>query len=329
LKKFQEQTVVFLIITSILLIPSVAADILPPPSFESQGINIITSAYVVGSFSNTADLNWALSSEVLGANLNLTDILWDPDTGLPVIDPDTGEFIEIWELEPEPPLKYDAASWEVQMRTVYSEDTIAPNGVIEYSKTSGIETKALPASMYNIENERLITYEAFNGDQIYSKEFLMIDTVGTPGVNCTHSTACVFPCSGCGCEGCYPAFCNHVETGSTIDMSIVSASSSARLRNVNELGGEGQGEDERWPLIPSVDNPARLHYNVRVDEVSANQSSVGKVSAYLELGVMEGSKECPGMGLAIEEIQVKDSKSVDGIVSLFDHVIDYESGIRR
>jgi hypothetical protein len=180
--------------------------------------------------------------------------------------------------------------------------------------------------MNNIENERLITYDGINGNQIFSTEDLMLETVGTPGVPCALTSSCVFPCPLCGCNNCYPAFCNRIETGSTIDMSIVSASSSARLRNINEEAG---GENEYWPPIPSVEGPARLRYNIRVDDVSAIQPSVGFVSAYLDLQIQEGGATCPGIGLPFQEVVVKDRKSIDGKVSLFDHVVEYDSGIKR
>ena len=135
-----------MIIASMLLFTSAAATILPPPDLETQGILLTTDVSALGIFSNNADLSWRHSSEVLDANLNLVDIVWDPETGLPVVDPETGELIEIWELQPEPPLKYDSASFEVQMATVYSEDTSAQYGEIAYSKNSMVDTKALPAS---------------------------------------------------------------------------------------------------------------------------------------------------------------------------------------
>jgi hypothetical protein len=180
--------------------------------------------------------------------------------------------------------------------------------------------------MYNIENERLFEYIGFNGNQVFSQEDLMLETVGTPGIFCSLSSACVFPCTSCGCNGCYPAFCNHVETGSTIDMSMVSTSSSGWIRNVNVEGGN---DADYWPPIPSVDDPARLRYNIRVDEVSSGQPSVGFVSAYLDLNVQEGGSQCPGIGLPFQDVVVKDRKSIDGYVSLFDHVVEYDSGVKR
>jgi len=313
LERFKQKIVIILIIVSMVLIASAAGDILPPPSFETQGITKSSAVSVAGHFSHNEELTWGLSSEGLGVNHVIVDVIITDDGGIE----------EVWGTTPEPPL---SALWEVQMHAVYSENTVAPGGMMDYRKTSTIETKALPTAMYNIENERLFEYTGFNGNQVFSQEDLMLETVGTPGVSCALSSSCVFPCTSCGCDGCYPAFCNHVETGSTIDMSIVSASSSARLRNVNEEGGN---DADYWPPIPGVDEPARLRYSIRVDEVSSGLPSVGFVSAYLDLHVQEGGSLCPGISSPFQEVEVKDRKSIDGTVSLFDHVIEYDSGIKR
>jgi hypothetical protein len=203
---------------------------------------------------------------------------------------------------------------------------------MDYRKTSSIETKALPASMYNIENERLFEYSGLNGNQVYSQEDLMLETVGTPGVNCSLTSSCVFPCTSCGCNECYPGFCNFVQTGSTIDMSKVSASSSARLHNIGEeLLGTTFGSDiaEAWPPTPTTDSPARLRYSVRVDEVSAGQPSIGFVSAYFDSLVQEGGKVCPTTTEPFQEIFVKEYRSVDGNVSRFSYNVEYDSAIKR
>jgi len=256
-----KRSIILMIIASMLLFTSAAATILPPPDIETQGIVLTTDVSALGVFSNDADLTWRHSSEVLDANLKLNV----------VTDPETGELIKIWEVEPEPPLSYDAASFEVQMSTVYAEDTSAQYGQIAYSKNSKVDTKALPTSMYNVENDRIISYTGVNSNRILSEENVMLSGAGTPGVPSELSTTCLL----CPTTGCYPGFCSFVDTGSKIDMSVVSVSTSAEVRNLNQAGGGGI---ERWPPVPSVEGLARVNYNIRVAEVSSTQPSVGYVS---------------------------------------------------
>ncbi len=299
-----------MIIASMLLFTSAAATILPPPDIETQGITLTTDVSALGVFSNDADLTWRHSSEVLDANLKLNV----------VTDPETGELIKIWEVEPEPPLSYDAASFEVQMSTVYAEDTSAQYGQIAYSKNSKVDTKALPASMFNVENDRIITYTGVNSNRILSEENVMLSGAGTPGIPAALSTTCLL----CPTTGCYPGFCSSMDTGSKIDMSVVSVSTSAEVRNLNQAGGGGI---ERWPPVPSVEGLARVNYNIRVAEVSSTQPSVGYVSTYLNSEQLEGGSACVGIPGVIQEMHMKERKSVDGYISLFSNSVEYESGI--
>lgn len=301
-----------------LLFTSAAATILPQPGIETQGITLTTDVSALGVFSNDADLSWRHSSEVLDANLKL----------IVVPDRETGELIEIWVVEPEPPLSYDTISFEVQMNTVYAEDTRAQYGQIAYSKNSKVDTKALPASMFNVENDRIITYTGVNSNRILSEENVMLSGAGTPGVPTALSTTCPL----CHTTDCYPGFCSSMDTGSKIDMSVVSVSTSAEVRNLNHPGGGGV---EHWPPVPSVEGLARVNYNIRVAEISSTQPSIGYVSTYLNLeqleGInleqLEGGTALVNVPRAIQDMHMKERKSVDGYISLFSNSVEYESGI--
>jgi hypothetical protein len=148
----------------------------------------------------------------------------------------------------------------------------------------------------------------------------MMNTVGTP-VDAFSSTICPFVSQT---SRCYPAFCNRVQTGSTIDMSTVSAGSSARLRNVNEPGEPGF-----WPPMPSADDPSRLQYGIRVSGLSDEQPSVGFISAYLDIQKNEGGALCPGIPVLAQYIEIEEHRMVNGDVSLFSYLVEYESGIIR
>ena len=283
------------VIISILLIAPTLADILPPSPPETQGITTSTVASVTGDLSHQADLRWDLSSEVLGANV-------------------VPQFLEDPIIEPEPPL------WEfneVQMYMTYSEDTQALNGLMEYRKESSVDTRVNPGAGFNVENERLIAFIGLDAGRLISQENLMMSTVGTT-VDIPGSTLCPFAPDDI---MCWPNFCNRIETGSTIDMSIVSAGSSAQLRNVNNPGAPGQ-----WPPMPSVDDPARLRYNIRVTEID-DIPSEGFVSAYLDIHNLEGETLCwDKLG---QQFDLEEHRMVNGDVSMFEYLVRYESGIVR
>jgi hypothetical protein len=72
-----------------------------------------------------------------------------------------------------------------------------------------------------------------------------------------------------------------------------------------------------------------LRYNVRVDEISTGQPSIGFVSAYFDSHIQEGGKVCPGILYPFQEILVKEFRSVDGNVSRFSYDVEYDSGVKR
>lgn len=285
------------ILLSVLLLSPAHATILPQPGPETQGISTTTVAMAAGNFMNRADLSWAASSELLG--INIYDTPFGP------------------EFEPEPPLHSEG---EVQMSMTYRESTVARSGVIAYTKASSVDTQAQSAAAYNVENLRLITFEGFDGGRIYSDEDLALATVGNT-INAFFSTMCPFG-SECGCP-CYPPFCNDIMTGSTFDMSRVSAGTNAQVRNMNKPGTPGF-----WPPNPSVDDPARVDYSIRVTGYTPEQPSVGMVSAYLDIHNLEGGAACPGIGL-FSQVSLKEFRRVDGDVRQFSYTVDYESGVKR
>ena len=307
-----------------LLTASVAADILPPATPETQGITTVTQVSGQGNFMMNSKLSWGLSSEGLGVN-NEFDLLLDEDGNF-VLDED-GNFVYDWFTTPEPPL---SLLQEVQMYTTYSENTLGSNGEIDYAKGFSVDTAAGPAGASNVESGRLFKFIGDSGGRLYSQEDLMLSTVGT-AIDKEGTAKCAF-CLACPCpdqsQCCWPPFCNTLQTGSTIDMTKVSAGSSTRIRNVNEEGSSGDFFDN-WPIIPTVDNPSRVSYDIRVTEVAPTEPSVGKVSAYLDLHSMEDRTLCFDSPGVFGEITLKELRSVEGWVSLFDYSVRYESGIIR
>ena len=281
----------------ILLLSPAAADILPHNGPETQGISTSTVAMAAGNFLNRAELSWAASSELLGVNA------YDTPFGL--------------EFKPEPPLNSEG---EVQMSMTYRESTVARSGVIAYTKASSVDTQAQSAAGYNVENLRLITFDRIDGGRIYSEEDLALVTVGNT-INAYFSTMSPFG-SECGCP-CYPLFCNDIMTGSTFDMSRVSAGTNAQMRTMNKPGAPGF-----WPPNPSADDPARVDYRIRISEFAPAQPSVGTASAYLEITSLEGGRACLGTGL-FSQVAMEEYRRVEGQITQFSYIVDYDSGVKR
>lgn len=325
MKRYNLLIFILLVISFSLLTASGAADILPPSPPETQGISTVTQLSGQGNLIMSAKLSWGLSSEGLGVN-NEYDLLLDEE-GYPILD-ENGNEIYSWFTTPEPPL---SALQEVQMHTTYSENTLGNNGQLNYTKGFYVDTAAKPAAANNIESDRLFNFVGYNGGRLYSQEDLMLSTVGT-GVFREFSSLCPVCTGACPCpdpsQCCWPPFCNTLQTGSTIDMTMVSAGSSSGVRNVNEEGFQ-DFEGFNWPINPSVDNPSRVSYDIRVHGITPTQPSVGQVSVYLDVHSIEDRVLCFSPPGAFSEMTLKEHRLVDGKVSLFDYSVRYESGIVR
>jgi hypothetical protein len=101
-----------------------------------------------------------------------------------------------------------------------------------------------------------------------------------------------------------PAYCNRAEAGSSAIMTSGSVSSSTSSR-----------------FITSSDSPGvELNHNIRVTD------TVGKVTAYMNILSMEGRGTD---GQAYETVSFRESTTVQGLISLFDKSLRYESALTR
>ena len=295
MRRFGWLTSVILILLFVLL--PVAGDVLPQNSPETQEISVSTNILAEGSLSQGVELQWQISSEVLGANL-----VFRGDEPEPV-------------LEPEPPLH---PGGEVQSAVSYSENTQATLGFIEYRRTGSVETSERSAVLMNVENDRLITFVGSDAGRLYSSEDIAMDNVGNYTSLFGMSTLCPFLGAT---TDCLPGFCNRFEAGSEIDMSRVSVSTSAGVRNINGLGDPGL-----WRPVPEVGNPALGEYSIRVTGIGNQASSIGMASAYSEIIINEGRLELPACPILHQTIKFQEDRSVIGEITTFEYLVSYESG---
>jgi len=237
---------------------------------ETQGIKITTSIIAVGNFYSNTNVAWTTTTDGGG-------------------------------LAGVPPLS-DGALYQA----VYTEDTMS-NGVgqIWYDKSLSIDTGESLNGQSNIETVKQLAFIGENGAQVHSDEYVMVS--GTANPSATNKAAiCVFAGST---SDTIPAFCNRVEAGSSIDMSVVNAITSTNTRFV----------------VPSVDTPVALNHNIRVDELNG-EPSIGKVSAYIQGIIMEGRNSTTGV---YETLEFSETTSLEGEVHLFDKNMGYISGLKR
>jgi hypothetical protein len=291
---------IFTIIFILLCTCSVSAVVLPQQADEVQNLQIETTVMSSGTFQQTSSIEWQQSSELLGVNLV-----------------ERGDVIPEPVFEPEPPLH---PGGEVQSYVTYSEDTQANMGTISFDKSTEVDTRSKAVGLYNVENERQIIFTGIDAGSLLSSEDMTMNNVG----NCTR-TPSICPFSA-GEEVPNPSFCSLVEMGSILSMTKVATFTSSGVRNVNMPISSVDGAFN-WPPIPNADYPAMEYYTIQVNELGPGIPSEGSVLAFLRMSETDGRSELSGCPTPYQIVEVKDSTSIEGSISLFEKQMNYESAI--
>lgn len=107
-----------------------------------------------------------------------------------------------------------------------------------------------------------------------------------------------------------PASCTHVESGSSITMSVVN------LRTTTSA---------RFVVSSSENTPVELNHDIRVTDLGGLPSQ-GKASAFIQGIIQEGRNSYTKV---YENIEFEERTTVDGNITLFNKNMRYFSGIKR
>jgi hypothetical protein len=256
---------VFLIIA--LLVGVAAADTGIDPAVETQGLSTQTVVSALGGFSHRSDIALQITDDLAGLN------------GIPPLGDSSSEGSIDVSFDPLVATAQGVNSGAVYYASVYTEDTDTNGlGQIGYHKNLDLDTKAMLTGQSNIEAIKQLTYVGENGSGVLSTDFISIDGAANPspsarfglGLNTAAPepgsvTSGKFICPFAG-GNITPAFCSHVESGSSIDMKIADVATTTNGRFI----------------VSSADTPVSLSHNIQVS------NSIGKASAGIDARIREG-----------------------------------------
>jgi hypothetical protein len=245
------------------------------------------------------------SVNVVGNFASATELQWritDDPVGLPKI----------------PPLSAASAIYE----STYTEDTQTHGvGLMLYDKEMDVETSGQISGQWNIEATKQIAFIGIDGAYVVSTDNIMVD-----GAANYHKTSQKVICPfATDVSSIFPTYCNRAEAGSTIDMTVANVRTTTTDRFV----------------MPSADHPVELNHDIRVSELVADVPSVGMASAYMEVLIQEGrgfdytnsnGAALDANGMAdplVERIEFTEETTADGVITLFEKLMHYESGMVR
>jgi hypothetical protein len=193
-------------------------------------------------------------------------------------------------------LALQQASGDQISTIVYSENTVAINGVTDYSKNTNIDTGNVVNGQDNVQTDRIITFEAGDGGRMVSDENVIVQTVGTEDT--TISGCCPW---GTTTDATLPAECETVQAGSKMDVTEVSASSSTGVRAISDSPG----------TTVSLDYSIDAH-GVNQTPGSTENAAIGSATAYVDGNIIQGNN---GTSQSTN-MEYHDVTSVDGLFDL-------------
>jgi len=195
--------------------------------------------------------------------------------------------------------------------TVYTEDTQnSEYGYLSYDKDLDVSTGNKLLGQYNVQAVKQITYLGIDASSVVSTDYMMLDGAGADYGTIGDQMICPF-----GSASDAPAFCNVVETGSSVNLKVA---------NMNTQMGE------RF-IMKSSDPGVQIYNNVGVGSYAADVPSKGSVSAFIQGSIKEGGPAGDGRrnGIAADDLAetmtFKDSTSFAGDITSFGKSMSYTS----
>jgi hypothetical protein len=279
--------VVMVIVCAILIVGSAIADPGIPKVNEVQGLSTSTTVIAAGNFNSASNVDMLLS------------------TGVPLT------------AIPGPTWSHGTIGGTIY-QSLYTEDSQNSEvGYISYDKDLDVSTANKVSGQYNIQAVKQITYLGVDASSMITNDYLLLDGAGWPG---NAGTKMICPFTG---NLAYGAFCNRVETGSTMNLKVA---------NLNTQMGD------RF-VMKAADSGVEVFNNVGVGSYAENLTSKGSVSAYIRGSIKEagrGIDETPNqvlnnpfgvVGALYETATFSDTTAISGDISSFAKQMSYKSVI--
>jgi hypothetical protein len=194
---------------------------------------------------------------------------------------------------------------QVQYVSSYTENTIADQGLVSYAKTMAVDTANKVGNQYNVKADKIVEFVGLDTGRMISDESLLLDGAGNDQLT-ANVMLCPFATSS---AETFPAFCNIIEVGSAVDVTIASLTTSADERHV----------------MANADPNVAVDYNIKMTgfgDIPAMGSAMAYINAHIQEARNAGTQKA-------EDLVYSEVSTASGEISLFQKAIAYQSGMRR
>ena len=134
----------------------------------------------------------------------------------------------------------------------YTESTIADQGLVSYTKGQSLDTANKVAGTYNFNTQKVAEFIGLDTGRMISSENMVLDGAGD-GQDTKTTYICPFASAS---TSTIPPFCNIIEVGSDVDVTLASLTTAADERHVMASGDPGVAVDYSIKMTGFGDIPA-------------------------------------------------------------------------
>ncbi len=220
--------------------------------------------------------------------------------------------------------------WSVIYTSAYTENTIADQGLVTYNKgvttdTAGVAT----TNLYNVQTGKVVEFIGTETGRMTSDERTVLDGAGSQFFYETPFMICPFAGPE---DSVNPPFCNIVEEGSNVDLTLGSLATATAQRYIMLSAGPIFGEPGNADL-PVSDPGVESDYQIKLTGFG-DIPAMGSADAFINVHLQEGRQLIefptgPDGTPKAEDVLYSETSTARGEITLFQKVMSYNSKITQ
>jgi len=219
--------------------------------------------------------------------------------------------------------------------STYAENTIADQGLVTYTKQTAADTAGMATpDLYNVQTSKVVEFLGSETGRMVSDETSVLDGAGSMFID-EDIMICPF---ATGQYGINPAFCNIVQEGSSVDLTVGSLATTTEQRYImksagfytEDFGNEVIVYDYELPVSdPGVESDYRIALTGFGDI-----PATGSAEAFIDVHVQEASlielsntEDQSMYNRKGEDLTYSETTTASGDITLFQKAMGYNSRI--
>ncbi|MBP1929014.1 hypothetical protein J2741_001561 [Methanolinea mesophila] len=215
------------------------------------------------------------------------------------------------------PFPMGAVGEQSEYTSTYTEETIADQGLITYTKGMSTDTSGMATTnLFNVQTSKVVEFIGTDTGRMVSDENTVLDGAGTMFGD-SNILICPFASPGININ---PPFCNIVQEGSGVDLTLGSLTTETAQRYIMENAGPSvMNPDYQYPVSdPGVESD----YSIKLTGFG-DIPAMGSAEASIEVHAQESRL---GFDKA-EDLVYSETTTASGDITLFQKVMNYNSKI--